>query len=458
MDLGTTSVAGYLCDLTSGRLLAADACVNPQRRFGEDVISRICRINEKDTYLDQFQRLAAGGVDFILQRCLKQAGASIDAIDEIALCGNTTMQQVFAGLHPHGLGSYPYFPLTLIPPLASAGDLGLSCASTVPVFLMPVVSGFVGGDTMAAILADRPHERDEVTLIVDIGTNGELVLGSRKGLWVTSCATGPALEGAQISCGMRAVSGAIHRMWPDADNGRVTYDVLGEENGIKPMGICGSGIIDAIASMRHLGIILPSGRLDAADERVVRDDQGVGRSYTIVDRQQTATGSDISVTLKDIRQIQLAKGALCVGIEFLMRKAGIEKIDRTVLTGAFGAISTGKMPWPSACFRRPWPKAGSSPRTTWPAWGWSWPCWTASCAPRPAVCAAGCATWNWPPRPTSPWPLPWPRPFPNRRPNTRIKKSYATTAVHLISTKAPLGSALTSTTARAGRWVGKYSA
>ncbi|GAB6905858.1 hypothetical protein JCM12296A_16930 [Desulfosarcina cetonica] len=337
VDLGTTSVAGYLCDLTSGRLLAADACVNPQRRFGEDVISRICRINEKDTYLDQFQRLAAGGVDFILQRCLKQAGASIDAIDEIALCGNTTMQQVFAGLHPHGLGSYPYFPLTLIPPLASAGDLGLSCASTVPVFLMPVVSGFVGGDTMAAILADRPHERDEVTLIVDIGTNGELVLGSRKGLWVTSCATGPALEGAQISCGMRAVSGAIHRMWPDADNGRVTYDVLGEENGIKPMGICGSGIIDAIASMRHLGIILPSGRLDAADERVVRDDQGVGRSYTIVDRQQTATGSDISVTLKDIRQIQLAKGALCVGIEFLMRKAGIEKIDRTVLTGAFGA-------------------------------------------------------------------------------------------------------------------------
>ena len=259
VDLGTTSVAGYLCDLKTGTLLAADACINPQWRFGEDVISRISRINEKDEHLDQLQHLAAEGINFLMTRCLEQIGATTADIDEVAVCGNTTMEQVFAGLHPYGLGVFPYFPLTLTPPVFSAGDLGLTTDPAVPVLLMPVISGFVGGDTMAAILADRPHERDEITLIVDIGTNGEVVLGNRNGLWVTSCATGPALEGAQISCGMRAVSGAIHRVWPDESNSRVAYDVL------------------------------------------------------------------------------TAKGALFTGIEFLMRKAGIDKIDRTILTGAFGA-------------------------------------------------------------------------------------------------------------------------
>jgi uncharacterized 2Fe-2S/4Fe-4S cluster protein (DUF4445 family) len=337
VDLGTTSLAGYLCDLQTGRLLAADACVNPQRRFGEDVISRISRINEKDGNLNQFQRLAADGINFLMARCLEQVGAAREAVDEVAVCGNTTMEQVFGGLHPYGLGVFPYFPLTLAPPAFSAGDLGLETDPAVPVYLMPVASGFVGGDTMAAILADRPHDREEITLIVDIGTNGEVVLGNRQGLWTTSCATGPALEGAQISCGMRAVSGAIHRVWPDETNGRVAYEVLGNEGHNRPMGICGSGIIDAIASLRQIGAILPNGRLNEENPRVVSDDNGVGQYYTLAGKDQTVTGSRVSVTLKDVRQIQLAKGALVTGIEFLMRKAGIEKIDRTVLTGAFGA-------------------------------------------------------------------------------------------------------------------------
>jgi len=337
VDLGTTSVAGYLCDLKTGALLAADACVNPQRRFGEDVISRISRINEKDEHLGQFQHLAAEGINFLMTRCLERVGAAVDDIDEVGVCGNTTMQQIFAGFHPYGLGVSPYFPLTLTPPVFSAGDLGLTTDPAIPVFLMPVVSGFVGGDTMAAIMADRPHERDAITLIVDIGTNGEVVVGNREGLWVTSCATGPALEGAQISCGMRAVSGAIHRAWPHEDSRRIDYEVLGNEGKNRPMGICGSGIIDAIASLRRIGAILPNGRLDETIDGVVSDKTGIGRHYTIAGSQQTATGSAISVTLKDVRQIQLAKGALFTGIEFLMRKAGIEKIDRTILTGAFGA-------------------------------------------------------------------------------------------------------------------------
>lgn len=336
VDLGTTSVAGYLCDLKTGLLLAADACVNPQRRFGEDVISRISHINEKKPHLEGLQRLAAEGINFILTRCLERVGATIEEVDEVAVCGNTTMEQILAGFHPRGLGVFPYFPLTLTPPVFSAGDLGLAPDPAVPVFLMPVVSGFVGGDTMAAILADRPHERDEITLIVDIGTNGEVVLGSREGLWVTSCATGPALEGAQISCGMRAATGAIHRFWTDANSRRIAYEVLGDP-GSRPMGICGSGIIDAIAVLRRIGAILPNGRLNEKDAGVSSDEKGVGRHYTIAGGDQSATGSDIRVTLKDIRQIQLAKGALSTGIQFLMRRAGITHIDRTVLTGAFGA-------------------------------------------------------------------------------------------------------------------------
>ena len=348
VDVGTTSVAGYLCDLKSGALLAADACVNPQRRFGEDVINRISRINADEALATQMQNLAVESINLLLTRCMAAVDAGTQDIDEMAVCGNTTMQQVLAGLHPRGLGAAPYFPLTPTPPAVSAGRLGLAVDAAVPVYFMPVISGFVGGDTMAAILADRPHERDETTLIVDIGTNGEVALGNRKGLWVTSCATGPALEGAQISCGMRAVAGAIHRARPDGDG--IAFEVMGNAKG-RPMGICGSGIIDAVAAMRHLGIVLPNGRLNEASPGVVVDDHGVGRHYIIAAGDRTATGNDIVITLKDVRQIQLAKGALSTGIEFLLRKAGIDHIDRTILTGAFGAqfnwqnaLSIGMLP------------------------------------------------------------------------------------------------------------------
>jgi uncharacterized 2Fe-2S/4Fe-4S cluster protein (DUF4445 family) len=336
VDLGTTSLAGYLCDLCTGTLLAAEASVNPQRRFGEDVISRISHLNEESDRLGPMQQLAVEGINLLMTRCLEKVGCDAAAIDEVAVCGNTTMQQIFAGLHPYGLGISPYFPLTLNPPTASAGDLGLAVDPAVPVFLMPVVSGFVGGDTMAAIMADRPHEREETTLIVDIGTSGEVVLGDRKGLWVTSCATGPALEGARISCGMRAVSGAIHRAWPASGLNGLGYAVMGNEKN-RPMGICGSGIIDTVASLRKIGVILTNGRFDENNPAVVCDEKGVGRRYTVAEGDQTATDSAIFLTLDDIRQVQLAKGALCTGIEFLMERAGIAAIDRTILTGAFGA-------------------------------------------------------------------------------------------------------------------------
>jgi uncharacterized 2Fe-2S/4Fe-4S cluster protein (DUF4445 family) len=337
LDLGTTTVAAYLCDLTTGTMLASAASLNPQRRFGEDVISRISMANEHENGLTDLQGLMAEAVNFLIGRCLDQIGASREDIDEVTAVGNTTMEQIFGGLHPHGLGVVPYMPATRSPLDLRAAELGLDLSPGVNLHLFPVISGFVGGDTMGVILADKPHQRDENCLIVDIGTNGEVVLGNRQGLWVTSCATGPALEGAQLSCGMRAVSGAIHRVDIDPATYEFKCQVLGDEQTTRPLGICGSGIIDAVAAMRRVGLLLPTGRFNEGMPGVHCDQKGIGRKVVLAPADQSGTGEDIIISLKDIRQIQLAKAALAVGIEFLMRRMGIERLDRTVLTGAFGA-------------------------------------------------------------------------------------------------------------------------
>lgn len=334
-DLGTTTLAAYLCDMKDGKLLATASAVNPQRQFGEDVISRIAHANQSKAGLRQLQGMIAESMNELIQRCVGVSGFAEADVDEVTVVGNTTMLQVFAGLHPASLGATPYLPAIREFPHFSAADLGLSLNPGTHVYLLPVVSGFVGGDTMGATLADGPQHRDEITLIVDIGTNGELVLSNQSGLWATSCATGPALEGAQIACGMRAVSGAIHRVEPDPDGG-VRCHVLGE-SGTRPMGLCGSGVIDAVATLRRLGAIEPSGRFNPKAPGVICDEKGLGRRFVLVPAKDSGSGTDIFLSLKDVRSLQLAKAALSVGIEFLMRQAGVERVDRTVLTGAFGA-------------------------------------------------------------------------------------------------------------------------
>lgn len=344
IDIGTTTIAAYLCDLKSGNVLTSVASVNPQRRFGEDVISRIAVADQHESGLETLHALIIEGINFLITRCLENVGAYQKEIDEVVLVGNTTMQQLFAALHPHELGVMPYMPVVRILPDFNARELGLNLNPGTNVHLFPVISGFVGGDTMGAIVADSPHTRNEITLGVDIGTNGELVLGNRKGLWATSCATGPAFEGAQISCGMRAVSGAIHKVEIDPETFEVYYQVLGQGDSPLPIGICGSGIIDAVAAMRRVGVLLPNGRFKEGMPGVFCDELGVGRRFSLVPAKKSGTGADITITLKDIRQIQLAKAALAVGIDFLMRKIGVTNIDRTVLTGAFGA----KFDWRNA--------------------------------------------------------------------------------------------------------------
>jgi len=351
VDMGTTTVAAYLCNLETGQIMASAASINPQRRYGEDVISRIAMADKHDEGLGKLNQSIVDGINYLLDRCLEQVRASHDDIDEVTLVGNTTMERIFIGFHPHGLGVSPYLPILSSPRDLRAEEVGLKLSPGTNVYLFPVISGFVGGDTIGAIVADAPFVREETCLIVDIGTNGELVLGNREGLWATSCATGPALEGAQISCGMRAVSGAIHQVTLDPSTGHPVCSVLGDGTDILPLGICGSGLIDAIAVMRKIGVLQENGRLKEGMEGVLCDERGVGREYVLIPAEKSGTGKNISIMLKDVRQFQLAKSALFVGVELLMKHSGVTTVARTVLTGAFGtkfnwrnAVDIGMLP------------------------------------------------------------------------------------------------------------------
>lgn len=343
LDLGTTTVAAYLCDMSSGGIIASRASANPQRRFGEDVISRISHCNAVESGLETLRSLIVEEVNELIAGCLQDGRGESSDVDEVTVVGNPTMQQIFAGIHPHGLGVSPYLPVFSGAMNLTASQIGLSLNPCTNIYIFPVVSGFVGGDTVGAVVSEKPHRSKETMLIVDIGTNGELVLGTREGVWATSCATGPALEGAQLECGMRAAPGAVHRVSYEEGEGFL-WEVLGG-TGEAARGLCGSGVIDAVASMLRAGVMLPSGRLREGVPGVVVDEGGIGRSFNLVEAGKSSTGRAVSVSLNDIRQIQLAKAALRIGIEVLIRRAGVERIDDLVLTGAFGA----RFDWINAC-------------------------------------------------------------------------------------------------------------
>lgn len=354
VDIGTTTLAVYLCDLRNGKVVGSSASLNPQRAYGEDVISRVNFANERAKGVNELCKLVISEVNRLIHRCLKGAAVEVQDIDEVLILGNTTMEHLFLGFHPHCLGVAPYLPIKSDAEVFTAGDLGLDLNPGANVHVFPVISGFVGGDTVGVMLAEEPHLRKEVSLIVDIGTNGEVILGNSDQLWVTSCATGPAFEGAHISCGMRATHGAISKVDIDSSTLRVVYSFFGENGALGPSGICGSGIIDTVAAMRKVGLLLENGRIKEGLPGVVVDDNGIGRSFLLVPADETATGEEIKITLDDIRQIQLAKAALATGIKLLMCRAKISSIDRLVLTGAFGArfdlrnaVSIGMLPRPA---------------------------------------------------------------------------------------------------------------
>ncbi len=336
-DIGTTTLALYLCDLRSGEVLHAEAAVNPQRRYGEDVISRIAYANAQPDGLADLHKTLIRAVNKLLGRGLEATGSDRGLIERISVVGNTTMQHLFAGLHPRRLGVSPYMPESCEAQNYLAADLGLAVNDRCPVQLFPVISGFVGGDTVAVMLSEKPYLRDETSLIIDIGTNGEIILGNRESIWVTSCATGPALEGAHIECGMRAATGAIEKVYIDPADCSVAYETIGSNSAKGAKGLCGSGIIDAVAEMVKARLILPSGRLREGMPGVLVDAAGIGREFIIAAGNGTPEQPRVVLTLADVRQVQLAKSALATGIKLLMQKAGLETFDHLILTGAFGA-------------------------------------------------------------------------------------------------------------------------
>lgn len=343
IDIGTTTVAGYLTDLNTGEVLATESMMNPQVSYGEDVMSRItyCMLNE-ETGLKELQEAIIEGINTIAKNAAERVELSPEDISEMTLVGNTAMHHILLGINPEYIGLAPFAPALHKSMDMKAERLGIQILPAGNIHILPIVAGFVGADNVGCLLADTPHKRKKMTLLIDIGTNGELVLGNRDKLISCSCATGPALEGAQIEFGMRAAPGAIEKMRIDKKTLEPTYKVIGNDQwsdgqtDMQTKGICGSGIIDAIAEMFKAGIIKKNGRINTDLKSPRIRIEGIVAEYVVAWKHETAIDEDIVVTLKDVRAIQLAKGALYSASLIMMRKLGIKQFDRLAVAGAFG--------------------------------------------------------------------------------------------------------------------------
>lgn len=346
VDLGTTTVAAYLCDLATGELLASSSMINPQIAYGEDVMNRIASAKGAER-LAAMQRLVVDAVGTLARDAATQASITPADIAEVVLVANTVMHHIFLGLDVQALGVVPFTPAISNSLDVKARDLGLAILPSANVHLLPIEAAFVGADNVAVLIAEEPHRRDQVQLIIDIGTNAELLLGNRHRLLSASCPTGPALEGACIKFGMRATAGAIEKVRIDPRTLEVRFRVIGnpqwstrlEAGAVQARGLCGSAILDAVAEMRRAGVVDKSGRITNTRglERVRVCPDG-GYEFVVAWARQTLIGEDITVTQDDVRAIQLAKAALYAGSQLLLRRFGIERPDRVVLAGAFGSV------------------------------------------------------------------------------------------------------------------------
>lgn len=345
VDIGSTTIAAYLCDLHTGEVVASSSEMNPQIVYGEDVMSRIHYTMNEPEGLANLNRAVIDGLNKVFRRAVRKAQAHTDDILEVVLVGNTTMHHLVLNLPPRHLGLAPYVPTLHRALDIKARELGLDVNKAANVHLLPIEASFVGADSMAVVIAEEPYNQDEQWLIIDIGTNAELVLGNRDRLLCTSTPTGPAFEGAHIEYGMRAAPGAIERIEIDVETLEPRYKIIGVEewNTSQPAatgqvkGICGSAIIDAIAEMFRVGILDARGRFVAAKESERIRQGEFGREYVVAWAGETSIGRDIPITMRDVRQIQLAKAALYVAARLLLRKMGLERPDKILLAGGFGS-------------------------------------------------------------------------------------------------------------------------
>mgnify|MGYP002629514639 CR=1 FL=1 len=344
-DIGSTTIAGHLCNLASGEVVAAGGLMNPQIRFGEDLMSRVSYAMMNEGGAGEMTTAVRAALNELVADVVKTAGIDLTDILSATIVGNPVMHHLVLGLDPIPLGQSP-FPLAVETSLnIAASEIDLVLNPGASIYVLPCIAGHVGADAAAVILSEAPHKADEITLAVDVGTNAEIVLGNRDRLLACSSPTGPAFEGAQITCGQRAAPGAIERVRIDRATLEPRFRVIGSdkwsdedgfEDAIKSFGItgiCGSGIIEVIAEMFLCGIITADGVVDgdkaSASQRIVAD--GRTFSYVLHDGEQR-----IVVTQTDVRAIQLAKGALYAGARLLMDNLGVETVDRIRLAGAFG--------------------------------------------------------------------------------------------------------------------------
>jgi len=346
IDIGSTTIAAHLCNLTTGDVVATGGIMNPQIRFGEDLMSRVSYVMMHEGGDVELTQVVRKGINELIQDVAREGAIESGEIVEVTIAGNPIMHHLFLGISPVELGSAPFALATDAALNLTAAELDMHVNNGARVYVLPCIAGHVGADAAAMILAEEPHLLDEISLVVDVGTNAEIVLGNRDRLLACSSPTGPAFEGAQISCGQRAAPGAIERVRIDPTTFDVRFSVIGSElwsddpdfnksvESFGVTGICGSGIIEAVAEMYLAGILSEDGVVDGTlaerTNRVVPEDRTW--SFLIHDGQQR-----IAVTQNDIRQIQLAKAALYAGVKLLLDRAGLQKVDRIRLAGAFGS-------------------------------------------------------------------------------------------------------------------------
>ncbi len=349
VDVGSTTIAAHLCDLSSGEVVAAAGAMNPQIRYGEDLMSRVSYVMMTPGGDKEMTDTVRAAINDLVTEVARQVGIGRDEILEATFVGNPIMHHLLLGISPVELGGAPFALATDAALTLWATEIDLAIHRNARIYVLPCIAGHVGADAAGVVLAERPDLSDEVTLLVDVGTNAEIVLGNHKRLLACSSPTGPAFEGAQISCGQRAAPGAIERVRIDRETLEPRLKVIGcdlwsDEPGFAAAtaatgvtGICGSGIIEVVAELYLAGVIRHDGVIDgglAPRNARIRPD---GRTFAYDLHRGTDGRTPLSITQNDVRAIQLAKAALYAGVRLLMERLHVERVDRIRLAGAFGS-------------------------------------------------------------------------------------------------------------------------
>ena len=351
IDVGSTTVAAHLCDLHSGEVIQSGSLMNPQIRFGEDLMSRVSYVMMHPEGAGEMTHAIRDGLNKLIAEIVENADIALDEVMELVMVANPIMHHILLGIDPVELGGAPFALATDEAIRTRAKDMDIKINAGGMIYILPCIAGHVGADAAGMVLSEEPQLQDEITLLVDVGTNAEIVLGNKDRLMACSSPTGPAFEGAQISCGQRAAPGAIERVRIDPVTKEPRFRVIGSElwsnedgfqEAIKKIGvngICGSGIIEVIAEMYLAGIISKDGVVDgdlaAVSSRIIPNERTW--SYVLYDDGSGRPDRVISVSQNDVRQIQLGKAALYAGVRLLMDKLGVTQIERIRFAGAFGS-------------------------------------------------------------------------------------------------------------------------